>query len=245
VAELSAPRTAAIAIVVMAATGLAGCGGASSPHVASLPTGTSVATTNSAADASTTPTARSRARTASPKGNPTALLNEWATCMHGHGDPTQSDPTIDANGVITIHLPVAAQQISAGVHAGADPCNRYVAAAQEALRAAHPVASPPGQTEQVKYVNCLRASGVPNYPYPSGNSTNFNGTGVDPTSPLVMNASKVCATKLGLPAWWATGTGPPGDVVVESGPMNGGSAQAGFSPSSAGTGGDGGAGANG
>ena len=27
------------------------------------------------------------------RGNPTQLLDEWATCMRGHGDPSQADPT--------------------------------------------------------------------------------------------------------------------------------------------------------
>ena len=75
---------------------------------------------------------------------------------------------------------------------------------------------PPDQTELVKYVNCMRANGVPNYPYPTGNSTNFNGTGVDPTSPHVENVSKVCGQKLNLPGWWIAGNGPPGDVSVRS-----------------------------
>jgi hypothetical protein len=67
----------------------------------------------------------------------------------------------------------------------------------------------------------MRANGVPNYPFPTGNKTNFNGTGVDPTSPSVMSVNKVCGKKLGLPGWWIAGTGPPGDVVVSSGWPNG------------------------
>jgi hypothetical protein len=137
--------------------------------------------------------------------------------MHSHGDPNQADPTIDAYGVINISIPAGAEDLSRAVHGGSDPCNRYLAAAQTALRAANPVSPPPGQAEQLKYVNCMRANGVANYPYPTGNSTNFNGTGVDPNSPFVENVNKLCGKKLGLPAWWINGTGPPGDVVVSSG----------------------------
>lgn len=74
----------------------------------------------------------------------------------------------------------------------------------------------------MKYVNCMRANGVPKYPYSTGNTTNFNGTGVDATSPFVENANKVCGNKLDLPGWWIAGNGPPGDVVVRSGGPNGG-----------------------
>ena len=208
-------RSAALAaLLAVAALALAACGGSSSPQVASLGTSSSRGAssgTNGGDSAATTPA----------KGNPTALLDEWATCMHSHGDPNQADPTIDAYGVININIPADAEELSHEVHAGADPCNRYVAAAQSALRAAHPVAPPPSQAAGLKYVNCMRANGVPNYPDPKGNTTNFNGTGVDPNSPFVQNVNKLCGKKLGLPAWWISGTGPPGDVVVSSGPNGG------------------------
>jgi hypothetical protein len=140
--------------------------------------------------------------------------------MHSHGDPNQADPTIDAYGVINVTIPGDGQtawKLSNEVHAGADPCEQYMAAAEAALRAAYPVAPPPDQSELIKYVECMRANGVPNYPYPSGDETNFNGTGVDPNSPQVQNVTKLCGQKLHLPGWWVAGTGPPGDVVVSSG----------------------------
>jgi hypothetical protein len=219
------PRARLLASVVTAAAiGLAACGGARSPQVASL--GKSSASATGSASATTTLSTGSATRgrssaTAVPKGNPTALLDAWATCMHSQGDPNQVDPTVDAYGVINIIIPTDAQDLSGAVHGGADPCNRYVAAAQRALRAAHPVAPPPDQAELVKYVDCMRANGVPKYPYPTGNTTNFNGTGVDPTSPFVQRANNVCGKQIGAPAWWISGTGPPGDVSV-SNLLNGG-----------------------
>jgi len=135
--------------------------------------------------------------------------------MHSHGDPNQADPTVDAYGVINVTTPTGADpSLSNEVHAGADPCNQYIAAAQTALRAANPVPPPPDQTELVKYVECMRANGVPNYPYPSGNTAVFQRSGVDPYSPQVQNVNKLCGTKLHLPAWWVSGNGPPADVSV-------------------------------
>jgi hypothetical protein len=207
-------RSGGLAVLVaVAAIALAACGDSRSPQVASLRT--------SSGDAAGSGSGNDSPSTTRPKGNPTALLDEWATCMHSHGDPNQADPTVDAYGVININIPASAEDLSNAVHAGADPCNRYVAAAQSALRAAHPVAPPPNQAEGLKYVRCMRANGVSNYPYPTGNTTNFNGTGVDPNSPLVQNVNKLCGKKLGLPPWWISGTGPPGDVVVSSGPNGG------------------------
>ena len=133
--------------------------------------------------------------------------------------PNQADPTVDAYGVININVPgdgEEAVRLSGEVHSGADPCNQYIAAAQAALRAANPVPPPPDQAELIKYTDCMRANGFPNYPYPTANMT-FQGTGVDPYSPQVENVSKRCGTELHLPGWWISGNGPPGDVSVSNG----------------------------
>jgi hypothetical protein len=222
----SCRRSGGLAVLAAAAAiGLAACGGGlKTPHVASLGTTTSLGTSlaNSGGGTPTGGTSDGSSATTVAKGNPTALLDQWATCMHSYGDANQADPTVDAYGVIHITIPTDAQDLSNEVHAGADPCNQYIAAAQSALRAANPVAPPPDQAELLKYVGCMRANGVPNYPYPTGNTTNFNGTGVDPNSPQVENVSKLCGEKLTLPGWWISGNGPPGDVEVSSGGPNGG-----------------------
>ena len=230
------------ALVVAAALALAACGGSSGPHVASLPASTAPASTAPASTApastapastagSTTSPARattnkhgSSSTTRSAKGNPTRLLDEWTTCMQRHGDPDQAAPTVDAYGVIHVTIASGASETLSGeIHAGADPCNHYMAAAQAALRAANPVGSPPDQAEQIKYVNCLRANGYPTFPYPQGNQANFNGTGIDPTSPAFLNgrANQKCGKQIGAPSWWTNGTGQPGDVTVGSGPNGG------------------------
>ncbi len=205
-------RLGGLTILVVAATlGIAACGGGpASPRVANL--GPTTTLGDASADSGGTTT------TSVAKGNnATQLLNEWANCMRSNGDPNQVDPTVDAYGVININIGTGASQaISGQVHSGGGPCSAFLAAAQSALRAGDPVAPPPDQTEQVKYVNCMRANGVPNYPYPTGNTSNFNGLGIDPNSPLVENANKVCGKQIGAPAWWIAGTGPPGDVTVSS-----------------------------
>jgi hypothetical protein len=141
--------------------------------------------------------------------------------MQSHGDPNQTVPTVDAYGVINVTIPSGASETLSGeVHAGADPCNPDMAAAQAALRAAHPVAPQPDQAELVKYVQCMRANGVPNYPYFTAHMT-FQGTGVDPNSPVVMRVNNLCGRKLNLPAWWVSGNGEPGEVSVRSVAPNG------------------------
>jgi hypothetical protein len=76
------------AVAAATAIGLAGCGGSSPSRVASL----SGSGGRNGGGGTTTTTL--------PKGTPTQLLDDWASCMRGHGDPDQVDPTIDANKVI-------------------------------------------------------------------------------------------------------------------------------------------------
>jgi hypothetical protein len=205
-------RCCGVAVLVAAAAlGLAACSGgaADTPHVASLATGGGTGTGRGST-------------TAAPKGNATALVDEWAACARRHGDVNQADPVIDVHDVINITVPDPGQ---GGMPAG-DPhdatgeCSQYLVAAQVALRKADPVQDPLGVTSTaviIKFASCMRANGVPNYPYPSGpndSETNFQRTGVNPNSPQVVKVNDLCGKKLGLPAWWVNGWGPPGDITV-------------------------------
>jgi hypothetical protein len=199
-------RSGGLAILVAAAAiGLTACGGGSpaSPHVASL--GRS---SHSSSHESTT--------TAPKAGNPTQLMDEWATCMRSNGDPNQTDPTIDAYGVINITMRNVSQAVASETHGNSGPCSQYELAAENALRGSQQD-QPPDQAQMIQYTDCMRTHGVPDYPDPGPNGkTDFNGTGVDPNSPFVENANKVCGKQINAPAWWIAGTGPPGDVVVTS-----------------------------
>ncbi|MBV9164871.1 MAG: hypothetical protein JO342_01840 [Solirubrobacterales bacterium] len=180
--------------------------------------------------------------------------------MHSYGDPNQADPIIDAHGVINITVPPIGEGGPVrDPHAVSGQCSKYLAAAQRALRAAMPVRDPGGDTnpaDHLRYVNCMRASGVSNYPYPTGNTINFNGTSVDATSPSVVGISIRCGNKLGLPVWLSAGWGPPGDVLVSTAIPPGGPAPGPLVPMTGGprgggppgppvSGGIGGSGANG
>jgi hypothetical protein len=136
-------------LAVAAAIGLAACGGGrSTPHVASL--GTS--TTLGASSGNSTGTVGGSAAASSEAVNPTALMDEWAACMRTHGDPNQADPVIDAYGVINITMSNVSAALSSEVHGSSGPCSGYELAAQNALRAAHPVAPPPDQAQLLQYV---------------------------------------------------------------------------------------------
>jgi len=219
-------RPGALAILAAAAAlALAACSGATAaPQVASLGTspgtssnpGTS-STPGTSASASTPGTSNSSSggTRATIAGNITSLLNQWAACERSHGDPNQTDPTVSAGGVIYIYIPKNAQP-AGDLHERTGTCSQYVAQAANELRAANPVVPAPDQAELLKYVACMRANGVPNYPYPDGDETNFNGTGVDPDSPAVVRVNDLCGKKIGAPAWWISGTDTPGDIEVRT-----------------------------
>lgn len=195
-------------VVAVAAVVLASCGGGSpnSPHVASLGTSTTVRGHGSSA-------------TSAPKsGSATQLMDEWATCMRSNGDPNQTDPVIDQYGVINITMPHGvSESLSSEVHGSTGPCSQYELAAENDLQAADPVAPPPTQAQLLQYVDCMRTHGVPNFPNAGPNGeTNFRAAGVDPNSPVFVNANKICGKQINAPAWWIAGTGRPGEVSVMS-----------------------------
>jgi hypothetical protein len=209
---------AAAAALALAALALAGCSssGSSVPPVASLGTSSAPGTSTSADPGTSTGSGTGSGTSsgnATIAGNVTPLLNEWAACERSHGDPDQSDPTVSAGGVIYIAVPLNAQP-AGDLHERTGTCSQYVAQAANELKAANPVAPPPDQAELLKYVACMRANGVPNYPYPNGDQGNFNGTGVDPDSPAVERVSDLCGKKIGAPTWWINGTSEPGDIEV-------------------------------
>jgi hypothetical protein len=213
----------ALALTVLA---LVGCSssGSSAPPVASLGTSSGPGPSTSTSTSPRTSTSPGTGRGASGGGtsakiasNVTPLLNEWAACERSHGDPDQSDPTVSAAGVIYIFVPKNVQP-AGNLHERTGTCSQYVAEAANELKAANPVAPPPDQAEILKYTACMRANGVPNYPYPSPNSDqlNFDAAGVDPNSPAFVRANDLCGKKIGAPTWWINGTAEPGDIEVQT-----------------------------
>src|SRR5579871_1936494 len=137
--------TVAVAVAglgLAACSGSAGPGGAASPTVASLPTSTRGATGsgNGSGTGNGTGNGGSTSTTLPKSNNATKLVDEWATCMHSHGDPTQSDPVIDSHGVINIRVPtsVSSHAFGESLHNVTGPCSQYLAAAQRVLRLEFP-----------------------------------------------------------------------------------------------------------
>ncbi|HEX4864672.1 MAG TPA: hypothetical protein VFV02_11400 [Acidimicrobiales bacterium] len=198
------------AFAAVAAFGVAGCGGSSSPHVANLGNSGNVNSTGST--------------TTLPKGNPTQLLDEWATCMRSHGNPGQVDPTVDANGVIHITFADTGNGPVVFGKGSNNPCDAYLTAASTALRGGRPLQKPdPAKLE--KFAQCMRANGVPDFPDPNSGGLSIQvhpGSDLNPQSPTFQNASKLCAKKTGVPG--IGGTPPRGAIEATAGGGPGGPA---------------------
>ncbi len=239
-------HTGLLAVVAGTALQTAACGGsANSPQVASLgsSSGTGSGSSTSSSDGSGNSLATGNSVTNLPTGNPTRLLNEWASCMRRYGDPGQADPVIDANKVIhVIMLPsVPGGLVGQDGKTSSGPgthCAAYLTAASTALRDGQPPPSPPDQAALVKYAECMRANGVADFPDPTPGGFELPGGPGSNLAPAIQNAAKVCVKKTGVDPTGGGGPLPPGSFVV--GPPGGSGA-----PLVPVSGGNGGPGANG
>jgi hypothetical protein len=176
-------RAGVVVATVTAAVGLAACGGgggSAGPNVASVG---SVSTTTTAVSTSTK----------IDKG-PLAM----SRCMRAHGITNFPDP--DSNGGISINGGNGKGSI------GLDPRSAKFQAAQKACA---PLGGPNGtpaqqaqaQAEALKFAQCMRAHGLPDFPDPSAgggliiqqnNSGEKSSSNLNPNSPVFQAAQKAC-----------------------------------------------------
>jgi hypothetical protein len=225
-------------LVGAVAIGLAACGGSSSPSIANLGTssgtgGGSTATTvppGSNGGGSTATTVAKSGRggsttTTVPKNNAAALLIEWASCMRSHGDSNQADPVVTTNKLIDINwngaaIPGGPWGTEQGGHGNSGPgqfCRTYLQAAVNALRGSRPPERP-SSAELLRYSECMRANGFPDFPDPSGNGglqLNVGGA-MSPSNPVFQRADKLCVQATGVHAF-GTGGPHPGGIELNGG----------------------------
>lgn len=198
-----------VALIAAATLGLAACGGSGGPRVASLPAsstgaGTAPASTTGATTSPSPATTRNGGKSSankSAKGDPIRLLSEWTECMRIHGDPSQAEPTIDANAAIHVITPAGYFGTIAGP-SGQDStgagvtCLRYLTAASTALHGGDPLQAPDPATGD-KFAACMRANGVSNFPDPGAGAASVSPGSSKPNakSPSFEKAAKVCAQR--------------------------------------------------
>jgi hypothetical protein len=203
-------RTGGVTVfAALTAVVVAGCGGASSPRVASLG--------NSDAKSAVSTTTL-------PKGNPTQLLDEWATCERANGVPDLADPTITSTGAIHIQMPAdaspgAAQSIGPG---GGGTCGNYLQAASQALsgKSGGPGVQKPDAAKLLKFSECMQKSGFPQFPDPGASGLSVQvqpGSTMNPNNPAFISATTSCSKKAGTPAFGNPNDAPAGAIQVQSG----------------------------
>jgi hypothetical protein len=134
--------------------------------------------------------------TASPSQSATvsreAEALQYAACMRSHGVPDFPDPTVQ-NGSVGF-------SITAGD--GVDQNSPQYQSARQAclsLRGGGTADSGSGNlAKELKFAQCMRSHGVPDFPDPNKNG-GFSGTStVNPSSPTFQNAQSTCMQLSGL-----------------------------------------------
>jgi hypothetical protein len=179
--------------VVVLASGallLAGCGGgASSSGVAHLSTGTSGGSAADGAGKSSTPETNASTQ---------QKMVAYSQCMRTHGVPEFPEPT---EGHLLVHSSDHNGQVR-----GVNPQSSQFQAAQKVCGKLMPEGGTPSPAQQakaqesaLKFSQCMRTHGVPNFPDPtfSGGGAKLTlkaggANGIDPNSPQFKAAQKTC-----------------------------------------------------
>ncbi|MFC0037412.1 hypothetical protein [Actinomadura rayongensis] len=121
-------------------------------------------------------------------GKPDLLA--FARCMRSHGVPDFKDP--DASGGVGV---TRAQAQSPAFKAADKACRAYAGAPPGGGQQPH-MENPWPAAQQLKYSQCMRAHGFPQFPDPSGDGRPpmiDEDSGIDPKSPTFQAADKACA----------------------------------------------------
>jgi hypothetical protein len=205
------------AVLAGAALLIAGCGGGSSSSgVAHLSTSPSSSASKSSKPESTASTQQK--------------MVAYSQCMRSHGEPEFPEPTEG-------HLLVKSSSHNGHV-TGVNPQSSQFQAAQKVCGKLLPEGGAPSPAQQakaqesaLKFSQCMRAHGVPNFPDPtfSGGGVRMalkagGANGVDPNSPQFKAAQKTCQSLMPGPRGGPGGGGPstsggggPGGSGGESG----------------------------
>jgi hypothetical protein len=129
----------------------------------------------------------------SPGASNVAKEVAFSNCMRAHG----VNISVGSNGNISSG--------SGGGSGGSGVSQETVQSAQNACRHLLPNGGQPSQAQQqanlkqaLKYTQCMRSHGVPNFPDPSTNGSGMygftipNGSGIDPQSATYQRANQAC-----------------------------------------------------
>jgi hypothetical protein len=111
----------------------------------------------------------------------------FASCMRSHGVPNYPDPQFTGSGGVRIS-PGQANPNSPAFKTADSDCHRLLPNGGAPAGAN----SPQDQVRAVKYADCMRAHGVPNFPDPSHDGAFNLPPGLNPESPQFSQAGRAC-----------------------------------------------------
>jgi hypothetical protein len=120
----------------------------------------------------------------SSSGGQAAQGVAYTTCMRSHGVSNFPDPSLGQGGGVTFQG--SFDQSRPTYQAAAQACRSQKPGGSQA-----PTVSAPKLAAEVKWAQCLRTHGVPNFPDPNAQGA-FDSSRFDPTSSVFQTASQAC-----------------------------------------------------
>lgn len=111
----------------------------------------------------------------------------FAACMRTHGVPNYPDPQFTSSGGVRIS-PGRANPNSPAFRSADGACHQLLPNGGAPPKAN----SPQDRARAVKFADCMRAHGVPNYPDPSHDGAFDLPPGLNPQAPTFMQAEQTC-----------------------------------------------------
>ena len=122
------------------------------------------------------------------------LALEYANCMRTHGVPNFADPKITVSGTeLFMQNPqmTPTEVASPAYQSASGACAKYLPQQPQA-----PAVAGAGNSQQqaVRFADCMRAHGVPNFPDPTTGGAFKLGRAINPQAPAVIAAMNRCRT---------------------------------------------------
>jgi hypothetical protein len=184
---------------------LAGCGGSSSSTPGVAHVGTTSDSNPAGGSGGGTPRSGETLSGESVASAQRKMV-KFAQCMRTHGEPQFPEPS---EGAIRIqnHNGSGPNPESSQWKAAEKACSKYA----PANVAPSPAQQKARQEQALKFSDCMRQHGVPNFPDPkfsSGGGVSMNLKGIDPSAPQFQAAAKACQSN--SPFAKIMAKGPPG-----------------------------------
>jgi hypothetical protein len=153
----------------------------------------------------------------SPSPDPQAQMLKFAECMRANGVTDFPDPSTSAGGGTDIHF-----KAGSGVDPKDPAFQKAEAACSKYLSGSLGRGTKPDkatQAQMLKFSQCMRAHGVPNFPDPSaeGGIALDPSSGADPNDPSFQKAQQACSSIIGNPKTQTNSGGGPGMSTSSSG----------------------------